>query len=141
VTVRRAIRVRTSTPNLFPVRQPTPVIETQMRAVGIPAWETEYCFAEPIGRKWRLDYAWPSRRIGFEQEGAVFGRSITGVDGQTYRIGGRHNTGAGLQADCEKYSWAAILGWRVIRATTTMIRDGKAIELLEAAFSRIPERT
>jgi hypothetical protein len=39
-----------------------------------------------------------------------------------------------MQSDCEKYSWAAILGYTVIRATTTMIRDGAAITLLEAAF-------
>jgi hypothetical protein len=39
-----------------------------------------------------------------------------------------------MQADCEKYSWAAILGYTVIRATTTMIRDGIAITLIEAAF-------
>jgi hypothetical protein len=39
-----------------------------------------------------------------------------------------------MQADCEKYSQAAILGWMVVRATTTMIRDGLAIMLLESAF-------
>jgi hypothetical protein len=40
-----------------------------------------------------------------------------------------------MQADCEKYSQASILGWIVVRATTTMIRDGYAITLLEAAFA------
>jgi hypothetical protein len=40
-----------------------------------------------------------------------------------------------MQADCEKYSQAAILGWTVIRVTTTMIRDGQAIDLLVQAFA------
>jgi hypothetical protein len=39
-----------------------------------------------------------------------------------------------MQEDCIKYTQAAILGWLVVRATTTMIRDGIAITLLEAAF-------
>ena len=126
--------------SLFPLHRPkapkAEAIELQMRAVGIPPWEKEYPFAALIGRRWKFDYCWPSLRIAFEQEGSAFGRVIRGEDGKTYRLGGRHNTGAGMQADCEKYSWAAILGWRVIRATTTMIRDGEAIRLLEEAFKR-----
>jgi hypothetical protein len=45
-----------------------------------------------------------------------------------------------MQADCEKYSWASILGWVVVRATSTMIRDGLAIDLLEAAFREQRQR-
>ena len=39
-----------------------------------------------------------------------------------------------MQADCEKYNRAAILGWLVIRATTTAVRDGIAIRDLVDAF-------
>ena len=108
----------------------------QLLERGLPFPEQEYFFAALLGRQWRFDLAWPGigYRIAFEQEGAVFGRAIQGADGKTYRLGGRHNSGAGMQADCEKYSRAAILGWCVIRATTTMIRDGQAIELLVDAF-------
>lgn len=101
---------------------------------GLPPPEQEHLFAALLGRKWRFDLSWPGFLIAFEQEGAVFGRSIEATDGKRYRLGGRHNSGAGMQADLEKYSRAAILGWCVIRATTTMIRDGQALELLVDAF-------
>lgn len=110
-------------------------MESQIREAGLPDPEKEHLFAETIGRRWRLDYCWPDLRIALEIEGAVFGRVIRGQDGNVYRLGGRHSTGAGLQADCEKYSMVAILGWMLVRATTTMVRDGKAIALLRQAFA------
>ena len=33
----------------------------------------------------------------------------------------RHQRIGGYQADCEKYNWATMLGWRVIRLTSAMI--------------------
>jgi len=122
-------------------------IDLQIRAANLPEPESEYRF-HPV-RKWAFDRAWPTWKIAFEIEGGGFGRlvivgpgtverrkgkSIPIDAGTSIRIGGRHNTGQGAQADCEKYSRAAILGWLVIRATTTMIRDGLAITLLEDAF-------
>jgi hypothetical protein len=112
-----------------------PKIVQQLLERGLPVPEEEYQFAIALGRKWRFDYAWPAQRIAFEQEGAAFGRAITGQDGKTYRLGGRHNTGQGMSADALKYNRAAILGWCVIRATTTMIRDGEAIGELVDAFT------
>lgn len=109
-----------------------PAIEEQIERAGLPVPDVEVRF-HPT-RKWKLDYAWPARKIALEVEGAVFGRMVVTVTGEKLRVGGRHNTGAGMSADCEKYSWAAILGWCVIRATTTMVRDGQAIALLKAAF-------
>lgn len=121
-------------PYLFVTRRPAkrPAIEEQIERAGLPEPDVEVRF-HPV-RKWKLDYAWPARKIALEVEGAVFGRLVETVSGEKVRVGGRHNTGAGMSADCEKYSWAAILGWCVIRATTTMVRDGQAIELLKAAF-------
>lgn len=120
-------------------------IDLQILAAKLPEPESEYRF-HPV-RKWAFDRAWPDQKIAFEIEGGGFGRMVILGPGSVerrkgksipvtgmLRIGGRHNTGQGAQADCEKYSWAAILGWMVIRATTTMIRDGLAITLLEAAF-------
>lgn len=143
---------RAETPNLFPLRkvaEKLPAIEVQMRERGLPEPEQEYPFANSIGRKWKFDYAWPTPRIAFEVEGGGFGRyivitsgherrrgqSIPIKPGTAIRFGGRHNTGEGLQADAEKYNRAAILGWCVIRATTTMIRDGEAIRDLLDAFT------
>jgi hypothetical protein len=142
---------------LFAITKKRPMettIDLQILAAGLPKPEAELQFAKSIGRNWRADLAWPEYKILFEQEGNAFGNVVQCAPGSftnvrakgggmmrkvfsewtTIRLGGRHNTGAGMQADCEKYSWAAILGWTVVRATTTMIRDGAAITLLESAF-------
>lgn len=125
-----------------------PDLEAQLAAVGLPEPEPEHLFATSIGRKWAFDYAYIGHRIAIEVEGGAFGRYLVVTSGyerrrgQTIplkpgtviRAGGRHNTGEGMQADCFKYSYAAILGWLVVRVTTTMIRDGGAIELITEAF-------
>lgn len=125
-----------------------PDIDDQIAKAGLPEPEHEFQFALRIGRKWAFDYAWPGVSIALEIEGGAFGRyivitsgyerrrgqSIPLQPGTVIRAGGRHNTGDGMQMDCEKYSWAAILGWSVVRATTTMVRDGQAIELLREAL-------
>jgi hypothetical protein len=36
---------------------------------------------------------------------------------------GRHTSGGGFIKDCEKYNAAALLGWRVLRYTTSNIDD------------------
>lgn len=119
-------------PKLFGGR---PLIEVQLDAYRFPAFTREVRFAkESTGRQWRFDYAWPVHMIALEIEGAVFGRVIVGADGKRHRLGGRHSTGAGLQEDAFKYNRAAILGWMVIRATTTMVRDGFAVTELADAF-------
>jgi hypothetical protein len=125
--------------------RPAP-LELQMQAAGIPAWEPEFAF-HPV-RKWAFDYAWPPWKVALEQEGGGFGRlivitsgyerrkgkSIPITAGTRVRVGGRHNTGEGMQEDCIKYNAAAVLGWLVIRVTTTMVRDGLALEELQRAF-------
>jgi very-short-patch-repair endonuclease len=70
-------------------------------------------------RKWRFDFAFIDQRIAVEIEG--------GVNGRHQRIGG-------FTADCVKYSEAAVLGWRVIRATTAQVMSGQAIEWTIAAL-------
>jgi len=90
-----------------------------MRALGLPAWETEYRFHR--SRQWRFDLAWPHLRLAVEVEGGIW-------------TGGRHTSPTGFEADCEKYSEAAILGWRVIRVTGAMVKDGRAIDLIQRAI-------
>lgn len=94
-----------------------------IKARGLPAPEPEYYFARP--RQWRFDLAWPAvrPRLALEVEGGTW------LDG-----GGRHNRGSGYEGDCEKYNEAALRGWRVLRATTRMVEDGRALALLERAL-------
>lgn len=67
--------------------------------------EMEYRFHEK--RKWRIDFAWVSRRVGVE------------VDGNSWqtRGGGRHMT----DADLEKRNCALSMGWRVFHFSPGML--------------------
>jgi very-short-patch-repair endonuclease len=91
----------------------------QLRATRAPAFVREYRFAPP--RRWRFDFAWPDRQIAVE------------VDGGTW-VQGKHSRGAGVHNDCEKACQAAILGWRVLRVDSVMVRDGTALRAVQAAL-------
>lgn len=80
--------------------------------------EPEFRF-HPV-RKWRADFGFPDKKILVEIEGGAW-------------IGGRHQTGTGFTADCEKYSTAALLGYRVFRFTTEMVANGMAINMVKEA--------
>ena len=70
------------------------------------------------GRRFRFDFSWPDQRLAVE------------VDGGTWS-GGRHVTGAGYARDCEKHNLAVAAGWRVLRFTGEMVRDGRALRAIE----------
>lgn len=94
----------------------------QVRAARLPAPTPEYRF-DPI-RRWRLDLAWPERKVYVE------------VDGGTW-VGGRHNRGAGYERDCEKLNAACVAGWRGLRVTTAMVKDGRALTAVEQALGAL----
>ena len=52
-----------------------------------------------------------------------------GKDGKAYAIG-RHTQ----DKDLEKLNYAAILGYRVMRFSAAMIKNGKALHAIEAAI-------
>lgn len=95
----------------------------QIRAV-IPAHALgayrEYQFHD--SRKWRFDLAFPVRRVAIEVDGGAF-------------IAGRHARGAGIRSDCEKFSEAAAMGWRVLRVLPEHVESGQALAWLERALA------
>lgn len=93
-------------------------LEQQIKYSGLPAPTPELRFAPP--RRWRFDLAWEGLRFYCEIEGGVF---LPG--------GGRHSRGRGYENDCEKYAEALILGWRGLRVTTDMVKDGRALGYLD----------
>lgn len=93
-------------------------LDRQCSLVGLPAPKPELVFAPP--RRWRFDLAWESHRFAVEIEGGVF---MAG--------GSRHSRGRGFENDCEKYAEALCRGWRVLRVTTDMVRDGRALGYIE----------
>jgi uncharacterized protein (UPF0128 family) len=94
----------------------TLTIDMMIEALGIPEPQKEYRFHDK--RRWRFDYAWPKKKIAVEYEGATWSR-------------GRHTRGKGYSNDCEKYSWAAVMGWTVIRITSDMLKNGIAYDLMQ----------
>jgi hypothetical protein len=62
------------------------------------------------------------------------------VEGGTW-IAGRHTSGSGFAADCEKYNEAIIAGWRILRVTPAMIEGGKALDYIERAIRNDASRS
>lgn len=75
----------------------------------VPGWDLVREHRFHPTRLWRLDFAFPSVKLGIE------------IDGR-----GRHQTVAGVRADCEKMNEAVRLGWRVLRFPAT--DKGRALE-------------
>jgi very-short-patch-repair endonuclease len=92
-----------------------------LRSAGIPPPVTEHRF-HPV-RLWRMDYAWPARKVALEVEGGVWS-------------GGRHTRGAGFLKDCEKYNAAALAGWLVLRVTPSTLCTAQTVEMVKAAGAR-----
>lgn len=102
-----------------PIKETSPLEDLLLQHIqyaGLPAPEREYRFAPP--RRYRADFAYPDRMLLIEVEGGVWTR-------------GRHTRGKGYQDDCYKYNLATIMGFRVLRFTGEMVKDGTALNTIE----------
>lgn len=90
---------------------------------GIPDPEREFRFVET--RRFRFDYAWPAVRMAVEVEGGIFMRG-----------GGRHNRGAYMLTDMEKYNLAAENGWTLLRYTPQQVISSEAVGQIYATMRR-----
>lgn len=86
----------------------------QLELVGALSPVPEYRFYE--GRKWRLDLAYPDRRLAIEVDGAVHR-----IKGQFYR-------------DLEKHQALFFEGWRLLRVSTAQVRSGAALAMVRRAL-------
>jgi hypothetical protein len=73
-------------------------------------------------RKWRADYCWPAHMLMLEVEGGLW-------------TNGRHSRGSGAIADLEKYSEAAIMGYRVLYCTPEQLHNGVALDRVIRALT------
>ena len=125
------------------------LLSVQLEQAGIP-FEREYRFAPedwcrehgyltPTGRprKWRADFmvteGWMVRNSHGQLVEMENGRILIEIDGGGY-VAGRHSRGAGMEKDAEKQSAAAILGYRVIRATPKQVEDGRCLQWIKEAL-------
>lgn len=91
--------------------------------VGLPDPATELLFHPK--RRWRLDFAWPTRMIALEVHGGI-------------HSGGRHTRGRGFVEDRAKMNEATLLGWTVLEVTPEHIKSGQLRAWLLAAFNQDP---
>lgn len=89
------------------------------RAYGLPEPVPEHRF--DLARRWKFDWAFVPEKVAVEQEGAVW-------------VNGRHTRGAGVIKDMEKYNRAAVLGWKVLRATPQQMAAGDILASVKAAI-------
>jgi very-short-patch-repair endonuclease len=113
----------------------------QIKNAGLQEPASEYRF-HPV-RLWRLDFAYPEKKIAIEIDGGGWGRPVfcnrcrqpvtRFVNGRSYpvREGGRHHTAKGAENDNEKKNTLAEMGWRVLTFNPKHIREKSAIESLK----------
>lgn len=90
-------------------------LRDQIVAAGLPEPFREFTF-HPT-RDWRLDLAWPDRKLAIEIDGAV------------------HRTKERFAADMEKFNEAGLAGWTVIRVTPEQVSSGHALAVVGRAFA------
>lgn len=95
-------------------------LERQLRFSGLTNYAREHRFHST--RKWRFDFAFIRELVAVEVEGGIW-------------VGGAHTRGGHFESDAEKYNEALILGWRVLRVSTKMVRDGRAVEWIRRAIT------
>jgi len=91
-----------------------------IEASDCPLPQPEYRF-DP-SRRWRFDLCWPEFHLAAEIEGGTW-------------VKGRHTRPQGYENDCEKYNSAVLQGWRVLRFTMEMVKDGRALATVERAVN------
>lgn len=94
----------------------------QLAATGLPTPEREHRILPP--RRWRTDFAWPALMLAVEVEGGIF-------------TGGRHTSPTGFAKDIEKYNALTLAGWKLLRVTGGMVKDGTALNLVERAIGLV----
>lgn len=97
-------------------------LERKIAEAGLPEPQTQYLWARPE-RLYRADFAWPEAMVLAEVQGGIWAADP-----------GRHNRGSGYERDCERDNLAAILGWKLLRFTERLIKDGIAVDHIRRAL-------
>lgn len=97
------------------------ILLAEIKQEKLPAPVLEHQF-HPI-RRWRMDAAWPDKKVGLEVHGAIW-------------TNGHHVRGKGFEDDREKSNEAQLLGWKLLEYSTGQIRNGMAILDLKRALEK-----
>jgi DNA-binding CsgD family transcriptional regulator len=130
--------------------------DTQFRALGEDLPTPRPNFAFESTRKWKFDRAWPEHLVAVELEGGAYGqrvichncgsvvRSVTAAGpGREVRAAGWHGHYSRFVADREKYNFAALRGWIVLRfVNEDVLTDPfKMVETIRQALASRPLAT
>lgn len=89
-------------------------------------WQREYRFHPE--RKWRSDFAIWSCAESRDRGDLPL---LVEIEGAKYGAPGRHQRVDGIDADCEKYANAMLLGHTVLRVSARQVQNGKALQWIE----------
>lgn len=104
---------------------PEDLFAAQCRSFQLPPVERQFLFAkQALGRRWAFDFAWREYRVAVEIEGVAVRR----LAGRLVVLG-RHASIEGIRGDMEKYNYAALLNWQVLRFLQTDVKPKRAIEM------------
>lgn len=105
-----------------------PKVPKANRYAGFPAFCVAAGLPEPVAecpfhpvRKWRFDFAWPEFHVSLECEGAIW-------------TNGGHSRGSGKRNDHEKFTNAAILGWRILYCQPSDLITAQTIQSIRSAI-------
>jgi hypothetical protein len=102
----------------------------QLKAAKIE-FVREYRFASP--RKWRFDFV---IKHGDDLRLRRVTPFLLAVEIEGGAFSGGHRRGKEADKDCEKANVATLRGWRVLRFTPAMVKDGRALAMIEQALGR-----
>lgn len=100
----------------------------ELTADAVIAWCRRNGFTAPArehrfmdGRKFRFDLAWVDEKVAIEFQGGSW-------------VKGAHTRGKHFESDCEKFSEAAVRGWRILLCTYDQVKRGELFVWIEAIF-------
>jgi hypothetical protein len=114
------------TPAIAPVDLVGVHLDCLALSLGLPKPEREVTVCE--GRRFRWDFAWTrtSNHLPLYVAVEYCGGTWVGLES--------HASGRGIERDYEKAAEGQLHGWLVIFVTASMVRSGKAVELVERAL-------
>lgn len=92
----------------------------QLNEAGLTEYKRDYRFDAPFSRR-HLDFVFPAEMVAIEVQGGTW-------------AGGRHTRGAGYEKDRKKAMDAQLKGYLMLEVTSTMIKDGAALEYINLAL-------
>jgi very-short-patch-repair endonuclease len=91
-------------------------------AASLPQLETQ--FRPLYSRRFRIDFAYPSVRLGIEVDGAIWSR-------------GAHIRPAGRESDMLRDAVLSLNGWTILRFSSKHVYSGLALEIIVAKVAQL----